>query len=1256
MKEPSSERELEERRQFILLLLVATCTLGGVFIFEHLEALFFPQLDSWPMHTLATFLGGCMMACAFMFAYTRYRRLRRRTEKALADCKRAREAPSEAEEKFKILFENSPELIVIVDHRGIVVSANDRMTEWQGYQPEEIMGKNLLDLPALPMETKKRLMDKFTRRMKGEKIEPYEVEMVTRSGERTVGQVVANLIYDRTGKPIYDLIMIANVTARKRAEEKLQAIIEQSPIPTIAVLLTGHMVSCNKAVEGLTGYQREEIANTSDWVSLLCLEEVCRKKIFEKLQKTKDGSDLATEQYTIARKDGAQRMVEAHFSFYGSGHIIQLVDQTERIRAEEGLRESREFLNKIIDSLADPIFVKDRKHRWVLVNEAECRFIGYPREKILGRTDTDYFPQEQVDVFWAKDEEVFRSGRENINEETLTTSSGEVKTIITKKSLYTDPSGAQYIVGITADITESKKAEAALRESEGRYRFLFEKSSAMMLLLDPEELWIVNANAAACNFYGYSREKLAMLKISDINTNAPDIIMGEMKKAVSGEKKTFLFQHRLASGEIREVEVYSSPIQFQGKTFLQSIIHDVTQRRQAEREIETLKKQMEFIMGATKTGLDILDSDYNVVYIDPEWQKVYGDYRGKKCYEYFMGAKSVCPGCGVDRAFKTKAVVTTEEVLVREGNRPIQVTTIPFQDTDGRWLVAEVNVDMSQRKHAEEARLQQKEAEARMAVAEAARKVLQAEVEERKRTAAAYRVSEAQYRTTIDSMTDVVHVVDRDLRVLLANRAFERVNKSLGFPEKIVGRNLFDICPFLAKTVRDEFRQVFDTGKPLLTEEITKIGGREFYTETLKIPIVEEGSVVRVVTVLRDVTERRRKEEENRKLENRVRHAQKLESLGVLAGGVAHDFNNLLMTILGNADIALLELPETAEVRQRIEDIKKASLGASELTKQMLAYSGKGRFLVQLIDVNNLVGEMGNLLQVSIPKNVELRYNFAHDLPPTEGDISQIRQIVMNLIVNASEAVGDRGGTITLTTGVVEAEQALPMDGSLHDDLPAGDYIYLEVSDTGCGMDEETKARIFDPFFSTKFIGRGLGLAAVLGIVRGHRGGIQVWSEKGKGTTFRVLLPCSDQHVELEPEAAAEAVVEAKPTIPLRATGTVLVIEDEEGVQKITKMMLERAGFGVLTASDGRAGLDLFKQRMKEIGLVVLDLSMPYLSGKEVFREMIKLDPEVRVILSSGYTEEHVKMQFEGVKPAGFIQKPYLSSNLIEKVRANMRG
>lgn len=394
-----------------------------------------------------------------------------------------------------------------------------------------------------------------------------------------------------------------------------------------------------------------------------------------------------------------------------------------------------------------------------------------------------------------------------------------------------------------------------------------------------------------------------------------------------------------------------------------------------------------------------------------------------------------------------------------------------------------------------------------------------------------------------------------------------------------------------------------------------------------------------------NIIERRRSEEARSKLEAQVHHTQKLESLGVLAGGIAHDFNNLLMGVLGNASLALMELPPESPARESVNHIEKAAMRAAELARQMLAYSGKGRFVIQKINLSKLVEEMTHLLQVSISKKVFLRYNFADNLPAIEGDATQIRQVIMNLITNASDAIGDKSGVITITTGLIETDSTYLESTYLKDDLPGGYYVFLEVSDTGCGMDEETRARIFDPFFTTKFTGRGLGLAAVLGIVRGHKGTVKVYSEAGRGTTFKILLPCCDSQ-----EDTQENHVESTRKDWV-GTGTILIVDDEESVRYISKRILESHGFKVLTANDGREGVKAYEAQKETIDLVLLDMTMPHMDGEEAFRELRLINPDVHVILTSGYTEQEATARFTGKGLAGFIQKPFLPSSLLEIVR-----
>jgi PAS domain S-box-containing protein len=393
-----------------------------------------------------------------------------------------------------------------------------------------------------------------------------------------------------------------------------------------------------------------------------------------------------------------------------------------------------------------------------------------------------------------------------------------------------------------------------------------------------------------------------------------------------------------------------------------------------------------------------------------------------------------------------------------------------------------------------------------------------------------------------------------------------------------------------------------------------------------------------ILSIRRDLAKVKQAEAERSKLEQQL-----LQSLGVLAGGIAHDFNNILMTIIGNADLALMRINKESPAIENLNQIEQAAARAADLAKQMLAYSGKGRFVVEALDLNVLLEEMLHMLQVSISKKAVLRFNLHQPLPLIEADATQMRQIVMNLVINASEAIGDRSGTIAISSGCMDCDHNYLKNVWLDENLSDGLYVYLEVSDTGCGMDKETLSRIFDPFFTTKFTGRGLGMAAVLGIVRGHKGAIKVYSEPGKGTTFKVLLPASG--------LPAEQISQETPGDSWQGSGKVLLVDDEETVRGIGSAMLKALGFTAITACDGREALEVFRSN-PDIGFVILDLTMPRMDGEQCFRELRQLNPDVKVIISSGYNEQEVTRKFVGKGLAGFVQKPYRLSVLKEAIRS----
>lgn len=377
-------------------------------------------------------------------------------------------------------------------------------------------------------------------------------------------------------------------------------------------------------------------------------------------------------------------------------------------------------------------------------------------------------------------------------------------------------------------------------------------------------------------------------------------------------------------------------------------------------------------------------------------------------------------------------------------------------------------------------------------------------------------------------------------------------------------------------------------------------------------------------------------------MESKLQETQKLESLGVLAGGIAHDFNNLLTGVLGNATLAASEMPEGSPAHAFLAQIEKAASRAADLCRQMLAYSGKGRFDVKALDLNALIRETMSLLGISISKRARLDFDFASSLPAVLADATQLRQIVMNLVINASESLGERDGTVRVATGTEHLDAAALSTANAAPDAHEGNFVFLEVSDTGSGMEPDVLKRIFDPFFTTKFTGRGLGLAAVLGIVRGHHGALTVTSTLGSGTCFRVMLPASDKIAESD----------AAPELPeqWRGSGTVLVVDDEDTVRHVAMRLLGYLGFETVAAADGREAMKLLPS-LGELQFVFLDLTMPHMDGQQTLREMRKLRPDLRVLIMSGFSTEDVATRFQNDRFVDFIQKPFNLGQTREKIR-----
>ncbi len=859
------------------------------------------------------------------------------------------------------------------------------------------------------------------------------------------------------------------------------------------------------------------------------------------------------------------------------------------------------------------------------INHAQENIDGIPRKEILGKSLTDVIPGAKTFGLLNVLQRVWQTGRPEVFSTSLY--QGGKLSGAREHQVFKLPNDE--LVVVHEDVGPLIREIRQKKKTEEHIRAIFRAADKIAFVITNlgRDIRIQEFSPGAERIFGYSKDQvkgkpLSILHLPEHVERLPDIL-SSMNPGDGVSEECNLLR---SSGETFPALLSAYPImnadgQITGALWAAV---DLTNIRMAENALRASEERFRTYFENAVVGMAMLDPEGGFLKVNSALCSMLG-YSRESLLNMSLWDITFPQELPSTRK-EIKAVLDSQVDYVQFENRCIHkeghavwglVSCSLIRDTDGDpgYLITQV-IDITKRKEAEQALIS----------------------------------SHERFTTVLDSVEACVYVIDmHSHEVLFINR---ETSETFG---KCVGSKCYEVfqngqqgpCSFCqgAKLINPD-----GTPAGVSLWELQNTRNKRWYELRDQAVRWVDGRLVRMI-IATDITERKTAEKERRKFEQRIHQAQRLESLGVLAGGIAHDFNNLLMGILGHADMALMKLPPESPARASVQKIEIAALRAAELTNQMLAYSGKGQFVVEPLNLSKIVEEMAHLLETVISKKAVLKYNFTQDIPLIEGDAAQIRQIIMNLITNSSDAIGDKSGVITISTGVMEADQAYLKETYLDDDLPDGYYAYVEVSDTGCGMDEQTKSKIFDPFFSTKFSGRGLGLAAVLGIVRGHRGAIKVYSEPDRGTTFKILFPCREGI-----SYSSQLSNNPKKYSGVESGKTVLVVDDEETVRTVVKMMLEELGFKVITARDGRNAVDLFRNYDGDIDLVLLDMTMPHMNGEETFRELRRINPSVKVILSSGYNEQDATNRFAGKGLAGFIQKPYRSTMLMEKIEKALQS
>ncbi|MCC6857819.1 MAG: PAS domain-containing protein [Bryobacterales bacterium] len=862
--------------------------------------------------------------------------------------------------------------------------------------------------------------------------------------------------------------------------------------------------------------------------------------------------------------------------------------------------DSETLACELADSIDDGLFALDDEFVFAYVNSSAEKTLGHSRSELLGRTLWDAFPGLIGTPF----EENYRRAA-SLRQPVCFESYDPLRRCWLETNLTPRPAGG--IFSWFRDISGRKLAQQELRESQVRYRTVVEGLPLFVWTCTPggecdylSPQWIDYTGVPEADQVGYGW--LAVVHPDD----RPAVVDRWRSVVGTGERFDVEFRIRGGDGVYRWFQTRALPIHDENGGIVKwfGTNTDIDHRKRTEQELRATQERLRAALEASRTGTFRWDIASGEIDFDESLHALFG----------------LAPVPGPRTAAEFFALIHPEDRDTVMADCLCSAVDCSPLERDFRVVWADGSVHWLAAKGKTRADEQGRPLYITGACLE---------ITGSKRIEEDLRRSEERFRVALHGSNIAVAQQDPDLRYTWIH------NPQPGFSAStILGKTDADLLSSEdAAPVIEIKRRVLASGAGAQGELALSVDGRlRHYLYNYEPARDEAGRIVGLTSATVDLTD-------HKALAQRVHEAQKLESIGLLAGGIAHDFNNLLVGILGNASLAAELLPPGSPAEEFSGQVVKAAESAARLTREMLAYSGKGRTALETLDLAELVRRVARLVQSSIPARASLRLDLTPDLPAIRAHTGQIQQLLMNVIINAAEALGEEPGLITVRLGSV----SLNRSEAAACRLPAGRYVRLEVLDNGCGMDEATKARIFEPFFTTKATGSGLGLSAVSGIVRAHGGTVEVSSTPGTGTSFVVLFPAALRAAQPGTSQAAASA---------RVAGTVLVVDDEPMVLNVARAALQQAGHKVLTARSGEQAIEVLQRHAGQPPVVLLDLGMPGLSGEETLVRLRELRPGIPVLISSGYNRVEVERRVNGQPVSGFVQKPYTAAALCAMVQA----